>query len=508
MSSRVTLYLSNKGGTADCIFVPEASASGIFYGRFLMGQTDMIYISDCTLLDAADHAELSFREKIELCRLIDRLGVSAIDLCGIRQKKIDRLLIKSICSAVKQAMIAAPVSLTEDDSVQLTWEALQEAGSARLQVVAPVSSVQMEYLLHMKPAGLIAAVVKAVNACLSYTEEVEFIASDATRSDPAFLRQILKCVTQSGVKCITLCDTAGILTPEETYDFVNSLYQDIPELKDVVLGFFCSGALNLADACAYAAVRAGVRTLKTVACRGDAVSLANIVRILSVKGSAAGAHCSVGTEQIRRITGQVEMICHSSGHKGISFIEQAAHDADLILSVHDSMETVIHACETLGYDLGPEDQQKVWKVFSQTAEKKETITLKELDAIIAAEAMQVPPAYHNVQYVINTGNQIGAMAHMKLMYHNQEIEGIASGDGAIDAAFNSIEQATGRHFELDDFQIQSVSQGREAMGQTIVRLRWEGKLYSGRGISTDIVGAGIMAYINAVNKIVYEEEES
>ena len=473
-----------------------------------MNQLEKVRISDCTLLDASDHTELSFREKIELCRLIDKLGVSMIDLCGIRQKKIDRLLIKSVCSAVKHAIISVPVSLTEEDSVQLTWEALKEAESSRLQVVAPVSSVQMEYLLHMKPAALLAAVDKAINTCLVYTEKVEFIAADATRSDPAFLRQMLKTVAASGVESITLCDTAGIMTPEETYSFISALYLDIPELRNIELGFFCSGALNLADACAYAAVRAGVRSLKTTACRGDSISLANIVRILSVKGSAIGVQSPVRLEQIRRITGQVDMICHSARHKGVNFSEQAGHGTDLILSVHDSMETVIHACETLGYDLGPEDQQKVWKVFSQTAERKETVTLKELDAIIAAEAMQVPPAYHNVHYVINTGNQIGAMAHMKLMFHNQEIEGIASGDGAIDAAFNSIEQATGRHFELDDFQIQSVTEGREAMGQTIVRLRWEGKLYSGRGISTDIVGAGIMAYINAVNKIIYEEEET
>ncbi|MER1992413.1 MAG: alpha-isopropylmalate synthase regulatory domain-containing protein [Eubacteriales bacterium] len=473
-----------------------------------MNQLEKIQISDCTLLDAADHAELSFREKIELCRLIDKLGVSTIDLCGIRQKKIDRLLIKSICSAVKNAMIAVPVSLIEEESVQMTWEALREARSARLQVVAPVSSVQMEYLLHMKPAGLASSVEKTIRECKSLTDEVEFIAADATRSDPAFLRHILKTAADAGVTCITLCDTAGVMTPEETYDFVKALRQEVPELKDVVVGFFCSGALNLADACAYAAVRAGARALKATSCRGDSISLANIVRILSVKGSSEGVQTAVGVEQIRRITGQAEMICHSAGHKGVAFSEQSGHETDLILSVHDSMDTVMHACETLGYDLSPEDQQKIWKVFSQTAEKKETVTLRELDAIIAAEAMQVPPAYHNIQYVINTGNQIGAMAHMKLMYHNQEIEGIASGDGAIDAAFNSIEQATGRHFELDDFQIQSVTEGREAMGQTIVRLRWEGKLYSGRGISTDIVGAGIMAYINAVNKIIYEEEET
>ena len=130
-----------------------------------MNQLERIQISDCTLLDAADHAELSFREKIELCRLIDKLGVSTIDLCGIRQTKIDRLLIKSICSAVKNAMIAVPVSLIEEESVQMTWEALREARSARLQVVAPVSSVQMEYLLHMKPAGLTASVEKTIREC-------------------------------------------------------------------------------------------------------------------------------------------------------------------------------------------------------------------------------------------------------------------------------------------------------------------------------------------------------
>jgi 2-isopropylmalate synthase len=152
--------------------------------------------------------------------------------------------------------------------------------------------------------------------------------------------------------------------------------------------------------------------------------------------------------------------------------------------------------------------EKVWQCFSEIAEKKDLISLRELDAIVATEAMQVPPVYHDIQYVINTGNTINAMAHMKLMYHDKPIEGIAIGDGSIAAAFNSIEKATGRHFELEDFQIQAITEGREAVGETIVKLRHEGKLYSGRGISTDIVGAGILAYMNALNKIVYEEEEA
>jgi len=475
-----------------------------------MIRPEIVNVSDCTLPEAEDHFELSFKEKIELCRLIDKLGVSSIDLCPIRRKKIDRLLVKSICSAVKNASVAVPVSLTDEESIQVTWEALREAVNPRLQVAAPVSSVQMEYLLHMKAEAMIRAVEKTVSACRSLTENVEFIAQDATRSDPSFLVKVLSAAIEAGAKIITLGDTAGTMMPEEISAWFENLKKELPSLEKVTLGFFCSGELNMADANAVSAIRSGVREIKATTCNATAISLPNIVRILNIKGGSIGVCTKVGVEQIRRITGQVRVICQSSGkkHDIAGGFEEDTNDSDYLLSKHDTIESVVHAAEKLGYDLNAEDQQKVWKCFCQTAEKKEHITLRELEAIIAAEAMQVPPAYHDILYTISTGNQIGAMAHMKLKFHDQEIEGTASGDGAIDASFNSIEQATGRHFELDDFQIQSVTQGREAMGETIVRLRWEGKLYSGRGISTDIVGAGIMAYINAVNKIVYEEEEA
>ena len=474
-----------------------------------MNRLDSVMVSDCTLLASEDHFELSFREKIELCRLIDKLGVSEIDLCPIRQKKTDRLLIKSICSAVKNAAVAVPVDISDEDSVRFVWEALQEAVKPCLQVAVPVSSVQMEYLLHIKPDAMIQKVVQTVQKCVELTGEVELIAQDATRSDPLFMKKLLNAAIDAGAGRITLCDSAGQMMPDEISAWLAKIKKDVPALDQVIIGFACSGDLNMSDANAVAAICAGVRSIKAVTCSGNAISLSNIVRIINIRGASIGVCSDVGVEQIRRITGQVEMICRTSGRKKAVFDNKPdTQHNDIVLTRHDSMESVMHAAEKLGYDLSTEDQEKIWQSFCQTAEKKDNITFRELDAIIAAEAMQVPPAYHDVRYVINTDNQIGAMAHMKLMFHNQEIEGIASGDGAIDAAFNSVEQATGRHFELDDFQIRSVTEGREAMGETVVRLRWEGKLYSGRGISTDIVGAGIMAYINAVNKIVYEEEEA
>jgi 2-isopropylmalate synthase len=182
-------------------------------------------------------------------------------------------------------------------------------------------------------------------------------------------------------------------------------------------------------------------------------------------------------------------------------------DQGFALTSHDDITTVEKAVEKLGYDLSEEDVTKVYEAFMRIASRKERVESKELDAIVASAALQVPPTYRLESSVINTGNILTASAHLKLQKNEHEVlEGISLGDGPVDASFLAIEHILGHHYELDDFQIQAVTEGREAMGQTVVRLRSNGKLYSGRGISTDIIGASILAYINALNKIVYEEE--
>ena len=166
------------------------------------------------------------------------------------------------------------------------------------------------------------------------------------------------------------------------------------------------------------------------------------------------------------------------------------------------------ALKKLGYDLSEEDGSHVWEAFRRIASRKEQISSKELDTIVASTAMQVPATYRLDSYVITSSNVISSVAHIKVKKDEEVLEGLTPGDGSIDAAFLALEQIVGCHYELDDFQIQAVTEGREAMGETLVKLRSNGKLYSGRGISTDIVGAGIQAYINALNKIVYEEAEA
>lgn len=473
-----------------------------------MSSPEKVRICDCTLCQGEKSPELSFREKIELCKMLDRLDVDCISLREISNEKIDSLLIKSVSQTVRNSRLAVPVSLTGDNTA-VVWDALKDADNPRLQVVVPVSSVQMEYLTHMKPDAIIARIVEKILDCRKYTENVEFIAVDATRSDSKFLSDVLRRAIESGAATVTLCDTAGSMLPDETGVFLRTLFKEVPELEEVTVGYSCADTMNLSDACAIEAVCCGVREIKAAAFRTDSISLRNIVSILNVKQKHFGVAIGIGTEKINMLTGQIENLCRTGlGHSFRSSRDETAQQNSITVNAHESRESISKAIAKMGYDLTEDDLEKVWSRFQQVARNKDMITLKELEAIVATEAMQVPPAVTDIQYVINTGSAIGAMSHMKLSFHGKPLEGISTGDGAIDAAFNSIEKATGRHFELDDFQIQSVTEGREAMGETLIRLRSDGKLYSGKGISTDIVGAGIMAYINALNKIIYEEEEA
>ena len=463
-----------------------------------------ITITDMTMRQSGKGVSLSFREKIELVKLLDKLGVDIIEVSPITSPKIDRLLIKSISSAVKDSTVAVSVGLSEEN-IAIAWSALEEAKHPRLQVTAPVSAVQMEYLAGKKPEAMLAAIGDLVGKCRALCPEVELIADDATRADPAFLQEAIRTALNAGAAVITLCDAAGMMLPDQLTEFIQNTYAAVPELGQVTLGIACKNELSMADSCAVAAIRCGAGEVKCAAYGEDVIKLETMAKVISARGSSFDVACGIRTTQMKRILGQVAWMCQTGRSSTSPFDSGVQSGEGLFLTVHDDLSAVMKAAAKLGYDLSEEDGTKVFEAFSRIAARKETVGAKELDAIVASAAMQVPPTYRLETYVINSGNTISATAHVKLTKNGVMTEGISLGDGPIDAAFLAIEQIAGHHYELDDFQIQAVTEGREAMGESVVKLRSGGKLYSGRGISTDIVGASVHAYINALNKIVYEE---
>ena len=469
---------------------------------------DQIRISDITMKQSGKGFSLSFKEKIEIPKLLDKLGVSVIELEPIVQPKIDALRIKSVASTVKNSIVAVPVDMTQQ-SVDATWNAIKEAKHPRLQVCASVSTVQMEYLFKMKPDAMLSAIETAIAACCRKTADVEFVADDATRSDSAFLYKAIEKAIGAGAKTVTVCDATGAILPDELGAFLDALYAGVPALRDVTLGLSCLNELAMADACAIAAIKHGVREIKAAAYPISRISLSNVSRLIAAKGDVWCVVCPVRTVEMNRIVKQIAWMCETSRSKNSPFDNGVAEmTEEVALTAHDNITAVLKAVEKLGYDLSEEDGARVYEAFKKIAERRDVITSRELDTIVASAAMQVPSTYILCSYAITASNTSSSMAHMQLEKNGQKLEGVALGDGPVDAAFLAIENILGCHYELDDFQIRSVTEGREAMGETVVKLRSSGKLYSGRGTSTDIVGSSIQAYINALNKITYEEAEA
>ena len=349
---------------------------------------NMIKLSDVTMKQAADGFSLSFKEKIELCKLLDKLGVSVIELEGIANPRIDSLRIKSIAAAVTGSTVAVPVQLTPDSPAQV-WAALQEAKHPRLQVCGAVSAVQMEYLYHKKPDAMRKAVAETVAACKQLCDDVEFLADDATRADPQFLATAVEAAVEAGAATVTLCDTAGAMLPAEFARFVKALYAAVPRLKEVNVGVSCCNTLSMADACAMAAVAEGVGEVKASAYPIDTASIANLAKLLSARGDSFGVATAVQMTQLSRVMDRIGQICQAGKTKGAAVSTQEG--SDIFLTAHDDITAVTKVAEHLGYELSEDDRVKVYDAFRRIAAKKEQVSSKELDAIIASAALQVPP---------------------------------------------------------------------------------------------------------------------
>ena len=446
---------------------------------------------------------LSFRKKIELVKMLDKLGVSVIECAPLKNKKQDSLSIKSLSSAVKSGCLAVPVDIDDADGVSTAWNALKDAVNPRLQVFIPVSTVQMEYFCHRKPTDILELTSAKVAECAALNNNVEFIAGDFTRSDEEFLSQVVEAAVKAGASVITVQDAAGDLFPDEFGKKVAAVRKLLPE--KVSLGVWCSNGMYMADADAIAALRCGADEIKTTPYGNTTVSLKRLSQILSTRPDLCGESLPVKGTEVLRTVSQIKNLCEVKKKDVPVLFPPDKSLEDTLLSVSDDRQSVAALTAKLGYDLSEEDKDRVYETFSASVSEKGTMTAKELDAIVASVAFQAPVTYRLEDYVITSGNTISASCQIRLRKKEDVLEGVCLGSGPIDAAFKAIDSLVGRRYELDDFQIRAVAEGSKAMGETIVRLRCNGKLFSGRGISINIVSASIMAYLNAVNKIEFEE---
>ena len=465
-----------------------------------------VKITDISLRTSAEKkgGTLSFKEKLEISRILDKLKVDVIELPPMGNTKADQLVGKTIAGVVKARLSAAVEILS--GTIEETWDSIKSAKDPELNLLTPVSTVQMEYTCHKKAPKMLEAIAEQVKLCRFFSEKVQFTAVDATRAEKDFLIKAVQTAIDAGATGITLCDSAGVFLPDEFDEMVKMLYAAVPALKDVELGVEICSEMGVALASAAAAVASGASNIKCSAIGFGYPTLEQAALLFKKKGSDLGINAGLKTTDIHRSVSLITRIIEPKTDSAYSFRDVTITDvADVTLEAGDSISEVIKVVTQMGYELSEEDKGKVYEEFQRVAAKKHFVGTKELDAIIANTAMQVPSRYKLDNVVINSGNIITATANVLLDKNGEKLRGVGVGDGPVDAAFLAIEQIIGHHYELDDFQVQTVTEGRDAMGSALVKLRADGKIYSGNGISTDIIGASIRAYISALNKIVYDE---
>ena len=468
---------------------------------YLKGVSKMkkINVTDITLKKLSEEREVTllFREKSAIANCADAIGVDAIELPPVKSVREDTIIYKTIAQNVQNAVLTIPVGFS-CENITTAWECIKGAKNPRLQVELPVSTIQMEYTYHTKQNKMLEKIVELIKASKAVCSDVEFSALDATRADEDFLVSAVKEAEANGASMVTICDDAGVSTPDD----IAALVAKIKEVVSIPVYVQVSDRINMAVASAFSAIKNGADGIKCAMVGKDVLLTGEISDAVNACGAQIKAEIKLNNTKIHT---SIDDMSANINHEAYESTKEISEKKKILLDSDSTVAQVAQAASVLGYELSDTDVGNVHKALKQVCEKKGAVGIKEFEALIASSAMQAPSTYHFETYTTTSSNVLSSMSQITLKYNDEIICGVSNGDGPIDSAFRAIEQCIGHHYELDDYQVQSVTEGKEALGSALVRLRNNGKLYSGNGTSTDIVAASIRAYINALNKIVFEE---
>ena len=507
-----------------------------------MSEKNRVIIFDTTLRDGEQSPGMSMnlKEKIEMAKQLERMGVDVIEAGFASSSKGDFSSVKTIAETIKNCTIASLARASAND-IDTAWEAIKEAASPRIHLFLATSDLHLEYKLKMSRDEVLEAVAEMVKRAAGYCSDVQFSAEDATRSDMDFLEKVVRSAIANGATTINLPDTVGYTTPDEHEAFFREIIKRVPEMEGVVASSHCHDDLGLAVANSLAAIRGGARqvecTVNGIGERAGNAALEEIVMALYVRRNQFDIKTNVDTKEIVRSSSMLSRITgiKVQPNKAIVGENAFAHEAgihqhgvlakaetyeimtpasvglkenNLVLGKHSGKHAFQDRVNELGYTLSKEELAIAFNRFKKLADNKRRVYDKDIEAIVAKESVQVPKTYTLVNYVISSGNIITSTATVSMAKEGEQFERVAIGSGPIDASFKAINKIIGQHLELEDYKIDAISEGEDAQGDArVVVLNESGRKFLGRGLSTDIIEASIMAYINAVNKMLYQERE-
>jgi len=502
---------------------------------------EKIMIFDTTLRDGEQSpgASLNINEKTEVARQLAILGVDVIEAGFPISSPGDFEAVSKVAKEIKGPIICGLARAIEKD-IDAAHNAVKYSKRPRIHVFLATSKIHMKYKLKKAEDEILRLAVATVKYARNKCTDIEFSPEDASRTERGFLYKVVEEVINAGAGTVNIPDTVGYATPFEFANLIKGIKENVPNIEKCVISVHCHNDLGLGVANSLAAVLNGARqvecTINGLGERAGNASLEEIVMTIRTRNDIfENIRTDINTKEIYKTSRLVSKLtgmpvqpnkaivgsnafAHESGiHQDGILKERITYEimrpedvgvvgTKLVLGKHSGRHAFKERLEKLGYALKEDQIEKAFNRFKELADKKKEIFDEDLGTIVEEDIMKIPEELKLEHFYIASGDKIKPTATINIKYKGKTYETSSTGDGPVDACYKSIDKVTKIGGKLLDYQIKSVTSGKDAIGEVSIKIGSKGAIVSGRGASTDIIEASIKAYINAVNKLIYNKK--
>lgn len=503
-------------------------------------KNEKVIIFDTTLRDGEQTpgASLNVNEKLKIALQLEKLGVDVIEAGFPRTSKGDLEAVMTVSKHLKKSTVCGLARATKKD-IDDAYEALKSARRPRVHVFLATSKIHMKYKLKKAEEEILSTAIDGVKYARTKFADVEFSPEDASRTEPDFLARVVEEVIRAGASTVNIPDTVGYAMPGEFGETIRFLKEKVPNIGKAVISVHCHNDLGLGVSNSLAAVLNGARqvecTMNGLGERAGNAALEEIVMSIKMrKDLFKGISTGINTKElyktsklVSRLTGipvqpnkaiiGENAFCHESGiHQDGVLKKRVTYEiirpqdvgfegSKIVLGKLSGRHAFSDRLKKLGYSLSENETNQAFERFKTLADKKRQVYDEDLATIVEDEISTVKERYRLVDFEVTSGNKVAPVARVKLKDGKRTLSATASGDGPVDACFNTIEKATKQKGKLVDYRVNAVTSGKDALGEASVKISFKDRFVIGRASSTDVIEASVLAYVNAMNRLYREK---
>lgn len=497
-----------------------------------------ITIFDTTLRDGEQSPGCSMNtaEKLTVAEALVDLGVDVIEAGFPIASPDDFKAVQEIARRFGDRSVICGLARCIEADIDRAWEALKDAEKSRIHVFLATSAIHRQHKLKMAKEEIVRTTIEMVSRAKGYCDNIEFSPEDAARTELDFLCEVVEKAIEAGATTVNIPDTVGYATPSQFGHVISYLKQNVPNIEQAVISTHCHNDLGLAVANSLTAVEAGARqiecTINGIGERAGNAALEEIVMALHTRKDFYGCQTQINTQKlcptsrlVSKITGVdvqrnkaivgKNAFAHEAGiHQHGMLQDRSTYEimkpedvgyagTNLVLGKHSGRHAFRDHVNNLGHDLNEETMERVFNDFIALADKKKEIYDSDIVALIENRIGETPEHWTIRGMHSSAGTSIVPTATVQLQAgeDGDVLCDAGIGDGPIDAVFHALERITGIEAKLEDFQIRAVTSGKDALGEVAVTIAARGRMYHGKGVSTDIIEAGAIAYLKALNQV-------